>query len=95
MYVVFLRFSNNKHQAPQFIAEHNAWIKSGFDDGVILVAGSLQPKAGGAILAHGVTRAELEARVQSDPFVAQDVVSADIHEITPARVDDRLEFLMP
>ncbi len=95
MYVVFLRFSNNKAQAPQLMTEHNAWIKSGFDDGVFLVAGSLQPKAGGAIEARDVTRAELETRVQSDPLVAQDVVSADIREITPARVDDRLDFLMP
>jgi len=95
MYIVYLRFSANKAQAPQFMAEHNAWIKSGFDDGVFLVAGSLQPKAGGAIVTHNVTRAELEARVQKDPFVAQDVVNAEIHEITPGRVDARLDFLMP
>jgi len=95
MYVVFLKFSTNKHQAPQLMAEHNAWIKSGFDDGVFLMAGSLQPKVGGAIVAHGVTRADLETRVQSDPFVIEDVVSAEIYEITPGRVDDRLDFLMP
>lgn len=93
MFVVTLRFSANKSQAPQFMEGHNAWIKRGFDDGVFLLTGSLQPSAGGVILAHNVTRDALEGRVQEDPFVAENVVSADILEITPGRTDDRLAFL--
>ena len=40
MFIVFLRFSDSKSQAGEFMEGHNAWIKSGFDDGVFLVAGS-------------------------------------------------------
>jgi len=93
MFVVLLRFSEAKARAPQFMDGHNAWIKRGFDDGVFLVAGSLQPDAGGAILAHNTSLAELEARVSDDPFVAEDVVRAEVLEITPARTDERLGFL--
>lgn len=93
MFVVLLRFAADKAKAPQFMEGHNAWIARGFEDGVFLVTGSLQPGIGGALLAHGVSRADLEARIQEDPFVVENVVSADIFEITPGRTDERLAFL--
>lgn len=94
MFVVVLKFSANKAQAGQHMDAHNAWLKRGFDDGVFLVAGSLKPSAGGAIIAHAVARDDLEARVNDDPFVAENVVSAEILEISPAKTDDRLAFVL-
>jgi uncharacterized protein YciI len=93
MFVVFLRFSANKAEAVRFMEGHNGWIRRGFEDGVFLVTGSLQPNAGGGILAHNTSLADLQARVNEDPFVVENVVSADILEITPARTDERLDFL--
>ncbi len=93
MFIVLLRFSSNKGQASQFMEGHNAWIKRGFDDGVFLLTGSLQPKLGGGILAHNTSLPDLEARMNADPFVVENVVSAEILEIAPARTDERLDFL--
>ena len=93
MFVVTLKFSSNKGQASQFMDGHKAWIKRGFDDGVFLLVGNLQPGLGGAIVAHQTSLPELQSRVNDDPFVAENVVSADILEIAPSRTDDRLEFL--
>jgi uncharacterized protein YciI len=94
MFVVLLRLSGNKAQASQFIDGHKAWIKRGFDDGVFLLAGNLQPNLGGGILAHNISLPDLQRRVNDDPFVAEDIVSADIIEITPSRIDARLDFLL-
>ncbi|MDV7339692.1 YciI family protein [Terasakiella sp. A23] len=94
MFIVFLRFAENKPKAPQFMEAHKAWIKQGLADGVFLVVGSLQPNAGGAIVANNVSREEIEQRVQLDPFVAEKIVMAEIHEITPGQADDRLDFLL-
>jgi uncharacterized protein YciI len=93
MFIVLLKFSENKGQAGQFMEGHNAWIKCGFDDGVFLLTGSLQPGLGGGILAHDTSLADLKARVNGDPFVIEKVVSAEIIEITPGRTDKRLDFL--
>ena len=93
MFVVLLRFAANKAGAAQHMAGHNDWLRQGFDDGVFTLAGSLQPSAGGAIVAHGLSHDDLRARVEADPFVAQGVVSAEILEITPSRTDVRLAFL--
>jgi len=92
MFIVTLRFAD-KTKAPQFMDGHNAWISRGFDDGVFLLVGSLQPNAGGAILAHNASPEEIEARVQEDPFVAEGIVSAQILAVTPGRTDERLTFL--
>jgi len=94
MFVVQLKFSSNKGQAGQFMAGHNDWIRRGFDDGIFVLVGSLQPNLGGAIVAHNISLADLQSRVNDDPFVAEKVVSAEILEITPAKADARLQFLL-
>lgn len=93
MFIVLLRFSDNKANAGQFMDGHKDWIARGFDDGVFLVVGSLQPNQGGGIVVHNTSMEDLEARVSDDPFVAENVVTAEILEIDPARTDSRLDFL--
>lgn len=95
MFIVLIKFSENKSQAGQFMDDHNAWIKRGFDDEVFVMVGSLQPNLGGAILAHNISRSDLEHRVNVDPFVAENIVRTEILEISPAKMDARLEFLAP
>ena len=94
MFIVLLKFSDNKSQAGQFMEGHNEWIKRGFDDGVFLLVGSLQPKLGGGIVAHNTSLSELQDRVNDDPFVAENVVSAEIIEIAPSKMDERLQFII-
>ena len=60
----------------------------------ILLVGSLQPNLGGGIVAHNTTLSDLQSRVNKDPFVAENVVSAEILEITPSKTDERLKFLL-
>jgi uncharacterized protein YciI len=93
MFIVLLRFAANRGQAPRFMEGHKDWIRRGFDDGVFLLVGSLQPDLGGGIVAHNTSRGALQARVSGDPFVAEKVVSAEILELAPARADARLSFL--
>jgi uncharacterized protein YciI len=93
MFVVLLRFADNNAVAADHLAAHNAWIQRGFDDGTFLLVGSIQPGVGGAILARGGIRSDLERRVAEDPFVAERVVVPEIIEITPNMTDERLRFL--
>jgi len=94
MFVVLLKFAANKALASQFMDGHKAWIKQGFDDGVFLLVGNLQPGLGGSVVAHNTSLADLQSRVNGDPFVAKDVVRAEILEIAPSKADERLRFLL-
>ena len=94
MFIVLLKFSENKGNASQFMEGHREWLKRGFDDGVFLLAGSLQPKLGGAVVVHDTSLSDLQSRVNTDPFVVENVVNAEILEIDPAKTDARLSFLL-
>lgn len=94
MFVVLLKFADNKSRAPALMDEHNAWIQSGFEAGMFLLVGSLQPNLGGSIIAHGTSLEELRAKINADPFVQENVVTAEILEISPKRADERLDFLL-
>jgi uncharacterized protein YciI len=94
MFLVLLKFSENKAKAGDFMEGHNQWIKRGFDDGVFLLVGSLQPGLGGSVIAFNTSLADLQSRVNDDPFVEQGVVTVEILEIDPKKADKRLEFLL-
>ena len=94
MFIVLLKFSSNKSKAGQFMDGHKAWLKRGFDDGVFLLAGSLEPGLGGGLVAHNTLLSELQRRVNDDPFVMEDVVKAEIYELDPGKADQRLQFLV-
>lgn len=93
MYVVLLRFSGAKAKAAEFMEGHKAWIKRGFDDGVFVMTGTVQPNQGGLVMAANTSREDLEARVGADPFVVQGVVTAEILEVALGRADERLDWL--
>ncbi len=93
MFVVFLRFSENKSRAKELMPAHNVWIRRGFDEGVFVLVGSLLPQQGGMLLAHSATRSELDARIAQDPFVESGVVTAEVFEVSPSTTDPRLAFL--
>lgn len=92
MFIVTLRFAD-KARAPQFMEEHNAWLRQGFEEGVFLLAGGLDAGKGGAVIVHGLDRAVLARRIDEDPFVSEGIAVADILEIAPGRTDERLAFL--
>lgn len=94
MFIVTLRFATHKAQAGPLMGAHAEWLQRGFDDGVFVLAGSLVPGLGGAIVAQGTTLAALQQRVGRDPFVAHGVVHAEILEIEPSKADHRLQFLL-
>ena len=94
MFVILLKFSENKANAAEFMEGHKAWINQGLEDGVFLVVGSLQPQQGGAIIANNATSEQIESRVLEDPFVAEKVVTHEILEINPNMAAENLQFLL-
>ena len=93
MFVVLLKFAENKDQMSNHLEAHKAWLQQGFDEGVFCLAGSLEPGMGGGILTNPVDRDALLDRIQSDPFVEAGVVMAEVIEIAASKTDERLAFL--
>lgn len=94
MFIIYLKFAQNKSKAPEHMAGHNQWIAQGFADGVFLIVGGLRPEGGGAIIAHGEDRRAIEARIAADPFVQEGIVTFEIQDVAPGQADERLSFLL-
>ena len=90
MFIVLFKSGANRARAGEFMDERNAWLQRGFDDGIWLPVGSLDPGPGGGLLAHNTSLTGLEAPGALDPFVAQ--VEAEVQPADVARADDRLSF---
>lgn len=95
MFVLLLKFGENRTRTLDLMPAHKAWIDEGLADGVFLLIGSLMPQAGGAIIAYDESRANIEERLARDPFVVEGVVTTEIFEIAPNRAADSLRFLLP
>lgn len=94
MHIVLLKFGPNRSQAAQWMAGHKEWIEKGISDGVFLVAGSLENAQGGALLAVKLSKAEVIALVEEDPFVKHQVVEPEIISVTPSRMVEGFASLL-
>jgi len=92
MFIILLRFAD-KSAAPAHMGGHRAWLDDGFADGCFVASGSLADGSGGAVLARGSDRAEIEARIAMDPFVAAGVVEAEILGFDASRFAPGLDII--
>lgn len=92
MHIILLKFGDNKSTAPQFMEAHNAWIAKGVADEVFQCVGSLDI-GGGFILAHGEDNQSILKRVNEDPFVKNNVVTAEVHQVDVKRTAPQLAHL--
>ena len=94
MYIVFLRFAQNRAQAGQWMAEHNKWLADSFASGDFLIAGSLENAQGGVLIARDMDHSALLDRVRQDPFVLHGVVAAEVHGFKPSRLAEGLSAVV-
>ncbi|HMQ94302.1 MAG TPA: YciI family protein, partial [Amaricoccus sp.] len=66
------------------IPHHAAYLEQGYADGVFFASGRKHPRTGGVILATCGSRATMEKRAMSDPFVRQGLASVSITEFHPS-----------
>lgn len=66
---------------------HMKWLEKGYAEGVFVVSGRQAPRAGGVIISRG-HKAEVEALVASDPFVAGGKAEAQVIEFNASQAAD-------
>ena len=93
MFVITLRYLAELDRIDEVLKEHQEWVDSQYDAGVFVASGAMVPREGGVILAAGVERAELEARLALDPFQRKGLAEYSVTEFAPRRVAPGLERL--
>lgn len=94
--MLFIVTLNNRRSPDDIAAQqtgHRDWLIANTRAGRIVLAGPLEPRTGGLIMAHCVDRAELDLMMADDPFVIHELVDVQVqcvaaalrHEAFPAR----------
>jgi uncharacterized protein YciI len=71
VFVIELIYKVDLAQIDAAMKAHVAWLQRQYAAGVFLMSGRKIPRDGGIILATGRDRAQLDAIVREDPFVAR------------------------
>ncbi|WP_433614977.1 YciI family protein [Dactylosporangium sp. CA-139114] len=93
MFVITLRYTAGLDRIDEARQAHTDWVDGQYDAGVFVASGAMVPREGGVILATGLERSELEARLALDPFRQQGLAEYTVVEFTPRRVAAGLERL--
>ncbi|HTH16034.1 MAG TPA: YciI family protein [Magnetospirillum sp.] len=94
MFIVLLTYTVPLDRIDSVVDAHRRWLDGCYAEGVFLASGSQIPRTGGAILAHQVTRARLEALLAQDPFAQAGFATYQIVEMEARKADPRLDFLV-
>ncbi|MFM2482801.1 YciI family protein [Celerinatantimonas sp. YJH-8] len=93
MFIVSLTYLYDLAKVDEYLIAHRQYLDSLYARGKLLVSGGKKPRDGGIILAHQVTREELDELLTHDPFYQQGLARYEITEFTPRQTAESLAFL--
>lgn len=80
MFVIELQYKVELAQIDAHMKAHMGYLNKHYAEGTFVASGRKLPREGGVILAVGKSRAEIEAIVREDPFVAHGLADARVIE---------------
>jgi uncharacterized protein YciI len=80
MFIIELSYTADLSEIDHAMKDHVAFLERGYAAGSFLMSGRKIPRDGGIILALGQDRAQIEALMQHDPFVARGLAQVRVIE---------------
>jgi uncharacterized protein YciI len=87
MFVLLLTYIKPLEEVNKWLDDHKRYIQKNYERSLFIVSGRRIPPLGGIILAHGASKAEIEAVVAEDPYVHAGVAEYQILEFNPTSSD--------
>lgn len=94
MFVIELLYKAELSEIDANMRAHMAFLKKYYAAGRFLVSGRKVPRDGGVILAVGGSRAEIEAIVKEDPFVARGLADFRVIEFRESQKAASVDALL-
>jgi uncharacterized protein YciI len=92
MFVIELLYKTDLKEIDAHMSAHVKFLKKHYADGTFLASGRKIPRDGGIILAAGMTRQQIEALIQEDPFHKHGLADFRVIEFRASqRADDMPE----
>jgi uncharacterized protein YciI len=93
-FIILIRYTAPVGEVDALLDPHVEWLRAQHAAGHFIAWGRKIPRDGGLILAHGASRAEVEALAAMDPFVTGGVATAEVIEWAAGFVAPGFEGLM-
>ena len=90
MFIVTLTYTAPLERIDACLPAHRAWLQEHAARGLILMAGRMEPRDGGILVAHAADRAELEAALRDDPFAQAGLATYAVTEFIPTMTAEAL-----
>ena len=65
------------------VDEHRAYLRTGYDSGLLLMSGPMSPRTGGILVARGESPEVIQMFCKHDPYAIHQVASHRIIEFQP------------
>jgi uncharacterized protein YciI len=88
MFVIELSYKASLDKIDAAMKLHMAFLRKHYDAGTLVASGRKIPRDGGILLAVGDDRAQVEAIVREDPFVARGLADYRIIEFRVSQLAD-------
>lgn len=90
MFIAILKYVRPIAEVDALLQKHREHLSRFLHEGKLLVAGKLQPRTGGVIIAKNVSRGQFEQFLKDDPFAQAKVSEYQIIEFIPGLHDPAL-----
>ena len=85
MYVIDIHYNTSLERIDDALERHRAYLQPLFERGIFIAAGPKVPREGGVILAARIDRGELDAILETDPFVTEGLATYRVTEFKITR----------
>ncbi len=94
MFLVLLTYEKPLSVIDALLEEHVRFLETQYRQGLFLLSGRQEPRAGGVILARAESREALLAVLDQDPFRREGAARYEVIEFTPTKAAPELAGLL-
>ncbi|HEV3153517.1 MAG TPA: YciI family protein [Candidatus Baltobacteraceae bacterium] len=91
IFLLISKYVKPLHEVDRVLPAHREFLQRFYDDGTFLVSGPLNPRTGGAIVAVGESREDIQNVLAEDPFFTEGISEYEILEFSPTKVSEKWE----
>jgi uncharacterized protein YciI len=85
MFVLISHYLRPLDEVDRWLSEHRAFLDRHYEAHHVLASGPQNPRVGGIVVTHDLSREEVEAMLAEDPFVREGISEYQIVEFKPTR----------
>ena len=82
-FIVMIQYQVSMEEVSQVLPDHRAFLRGGYDAGLLLCSGPQNPRTGGVVIARAETLDAIQDFFMQDPYFLQGVATHQLIEFEP------------